>query len=320
LRNIYCIGETVLDIIFKDGQILGARPGGSMLNSAVSLGRSGMPVHFISDFGTDPAGEMIDKYLHANGVGTRFIERFTEGKTAIALAFLDKQNNADYTFFKVFPKSRLNLLFPEPTNRDIVLFGSFFPLDKSVRSKVIRFIRKARNSGALVIYDPNFRKPHLKDLPALRPWILENISLSDIVRGSDEDFLHIFGAKKGTEAYSRVHEAGCMILVYTRNRHAIEVFCDKRQQTFQVPRIKPECTIGAGDAFNAGLISGLLALGKEGAVLEQGRWKIRRQHWKPLIERAVAFATDVCLALDNSISDELANRVKNGQMAFIDHT
>jgi fructokinase len=260
LRNIYCIGETVLDIIFKDGQILGARPGGSMLNSAVSLGRSGMPVHFISDFGTDPAGEMIDKYLHANGVGTRFIERFTEGKTAIALAFLDKQNNADYTFFKVFPKSRLNLLFPEPTNRDIVLFGSFFPLDKSVRSKVIRFIRKARNSGALVIYDPNFRKPHLKDLPALRPWILENISLSDIVRGSDEDFLHIFGAKKGTEAYSRVHEAGCMILVYTRNRHAIEVFCDKRQQTFQVPRIKPECTIGAGDAFNAGLISGLLAL------------------------------------------------------------
>lgn len=287
-----------------------------MLNSAVSLGRSGMPVHFISDFGTDPAGRMIDQYLHDNGVGTRFIERFTEGKTAISLAFLDKQNNAEYTFFRVFPKSRLNLLFPEPTNRDIVLFGSFFALDKSVRPRVIKFIRKARNSGALVIYDPNFRKPHLKDLPALRPWILENISLSDIVRGSDEDFLHIFGAKKGAESYSRVHEAGCLILIYTRSRQSIEVFFDKRQQTFPVPSIKPECTIGAGDAFNAGFISGLLSLGKEGAVLEHGRWKIGRQQWKPLIERAVAFATDVCLALDNSISDELANRLKNGQMAF----
>jgi fructokinase len=316
LRNVYCIGETVFDIIFKDGKILAARPGGSMLNSAVSLGRSGLPVHFISDFGADPAGRLIDQYLHDNGVGTRFIERFTEGKTAISLAFLDRQNNAEYTFFRLFPKSRLNLLLPQPTNRDIVLFGSFFSLDKTVRSRVIKFIRKARNAGALVIYDPNFRKPHLKDLPVLRPWILENISLSDIVRGSDEDFLHIFGAKKGAEAYSRVHEAGCMILIYTRNRKGIEVFCDKRQQTFPVPCIKPESTIGAGDAFNAGLIYGLMALGKDGAILEQGRWKIGRHYWKPLIERAIAFATDVCLALDNSISDELANRLKNGQMAF----
>ncbi len=287
-----------------------------MLNTAVSLGKAGIRVDFIGDLGTDPTGVMIEKYLTDNQVGTHFIERFTDGKTAVALAFLDHQNNAEYTFFRMTPKNRLNLMFPEPTAQDIVLFGSFFSLDKTVRSRVMRFIRKARNSGALVVYDPNFRKPHLKDLPALRPWIQENISLSDIVRGSDEDFFHIFGVKKGVEAYEKIQEAGCMILVYTRNRKGVEVFSDKRQQNFSVPGIRPESTIGAGDAFNAGLISGLVSLGSDGAVNEHGRWKIGRPHWKPLIDRAVAFATDVCLVLDNSISHELATRLKDGQAAF----
>jgi fructokinase len=263
---------------------------------------------------------MIDRYLCDNGVNTRFVERFTDGKTAVALAFLDEQNNADYTFFKIFPKVRLNMLFPEPTSRDIVLFGSFFSIDKAVRSRVIRFIRKARNAGALIVYDPNFRKPHLKDLLQLKAMITENISLADIVRGSDEDFLHIFGAKKGQEAYEKVLEAGCMILVYTRNRKDVEVFCDKRHQAFPVPGIRPYSTIGAGDAFNAGLISGLMAHGKDAAVLDHGRWKIHRSHWTALIERAVAFASDVCMSLDNSISDELANRMKHGQMAGSIHS
>jgi fructokinase len=46
---VYCIGETVLDIIFRDDQVIAAKPGGSMLNTAVSLGRSGIPVEFISE-------------------------------------------------------------------------------------------------------------------------------------------------------------------------------------------------------------------------------------------------------------------------------
>ena len=320
MRNIYCIGETVLDIIFKDGKLLAARPGGSMLNSAVSLGKSGIQVHLISDFAADHAGNMIECFLRENGVDTRYIDRFTDGKTAVSLAFLDGSNNADYTFFRLFPKTRLNLLLPDPVQGDIVLFGSFFSLDKCVRSKVIRFIRKARNSGALVIYDPNFRKPHLKELPGLLPHILENISLADIVRGSDEDFIHIFGVRKGCEAYSKVRKAGCLMLIYTRNRKGIEVHCEKYQQNFPVPNIKPESTIGAGDAFNAGLISGLVELGKDGTTLEHGRWKVGRNYWKPLIERAVAYATDVCLVLDNSITVEFANRLKNGQMAFNIHT
>ena len=82
----------------------------------------------------------------------------------------------------------------------------------------------------------------------------------------------------------------------------------------------PVSSIGAGDAFNAGLISGLLEVGDTGTALEQGRWKVEATCWKPLVERAIAFASDVCRALDNSISVEFANQMKNGQMAFKIHS
>ena len=71
MRKIFGIGETVLDIIFKDGQPQAAKAGGSVLNSAVSMGRMGLPVSFISEYGLDDVGELIDNFLNENGVNTR---------------------------------------------------------------------------------------------------------------------------------------------------------------------------------------------------------------------------------------------------------
>lgn len=68
MRKIIGIGETVLDIIFKDGQPIGAYPGGSTFNAMVSLGRSGMNTTFISEVGSDRVGDFIRKFLIENGV------------------------------------------------------------------------------------------------------------------------------------------------------------------------------------------------------------------------------------------------------------
>ncbi len=103
------------------------------------------------------------------------------------MLYLDEQENASYTFYKNYPRERLNVDFPKVNKNDIILFGSFFAITHEVRSKLVEFIKSAKESGAIIIYDPNFRKPHLKELPEVKKYILENISLSDIVRGSDED-------------------------------------------------------------------------------------------------------------------------------------
>ena len=89
MRKIYGIGETVLDIIFKDSQPQAAKAGGSVLNSVVSMGRMGLPVSFISEYGLDDVGDLIDNFLKHNGVNSSFVHRFKNGNTALALAFLD---------------------------------------------------------------------------------------------------------------------------------------------------------------------------------------------------------------------------------------
>ena len=66
MRRIFAIGETVYDIIFKGTQPVSAKPGGAMLNTAVSLGRLNLPVHFISEYGYDIVGDIINNFLNKN--------------------------------------------------------------------------------------------------------------------------------------------------------------------------------------------------------------------------------------------------------------
>src|ERR1035437_6824051 len=102
MRKVYTIGETVLDIVFKNLQPVAAKAGGSMLNTAVSLGRLGLPVHFISEYGIDTVGEIIDGFLNSNSVATQYVYHYADGKSALALAFLDEKNNANYSFYKAY--------------------------------------------------------------------------------------------------------------------------------------------------------------------------------------------------------------------------
>ena len=68
MRKVIGIGETVLDIIFKKGQPIGAYPGGSTFNGIISLGRSGIHTTFISEAGNDRVGRYVIGFLKENGV------------------------------------------------------------------------------------------------------------------------------------------------------------------------------------------------------------------------------------------------------------
>ncbi|MCX6302264.1 MAG: PfkB family carbohydrate kinase [Bacteroidia bacterium] len=132
MRNIYGIGETLLDIIFKNSQPQAAKPGGAMLNSTVSLGRIALPVYLISEYADDDVGSMIDKFLHENGVGTTYVDHYKDGKTALAIAVLNEKNDASYTFYKNYPSKRLEMTFPVIRKDDIVLCGSIYAITTEI--------------------------------------------------------------------------------------------------------------------------------------------------------------------------------------------
>ena len=103
-RRVFCLGETVLDLVSEDSVNLRAVPGGSVLNASVSLGRMNIPVHLLSEFGNDKAGDVIVQFLADNHVDTLFCIRHRNHKTSLALAFLDHQKNASYTFYHDTPE------------------------------------------------------------------------------------------------------------------------------------------------------------------------------------------------------------------------
>ena len=306
MGKIYGIGETVLDIIFKDGHPQAAKAGGSVLNSMVSLGRMELPASFISEYGADDVGKLIDGFLRNNGVDTSFVHRYKEGSTALALAFLDEKNDAHYTFYKDYPGKRLDIDFPSIDADDIVQCGSFYAIWPEIREKFKTFVSDAYEKGALVLYDPNFRKSHISELGQLRPLIIENMKIASIVRGSDEDFRNIFSANTPDEAWEEVRNY-CRCLVYTANADGVFVKTLKFSGKFPVHRITPVSTIGAGDNFNAGMISSIYRKNIKREQLES----LSDNDWNDVIETAVAFATHVCLNYDNYISPEFARELKS---------
>jgi len=304
MRKIYGLGETVLDIIFKDGQPQAAKAGGSVLNSIVSMGRMGLPVSFISEYGVDDVGELIDNFLNNNGVNTSSVHRFEDGSTSLALAFLDEKNDAHYTFYKDFPGKRLDIEFPVIQNEDIVQFGSFYAIWPEIRTKIKKFIQSAHDTNALVVYDPNFRKSHLSELGSLKPLIIENMRMSSLIRGSDEDFLNIFRVNNPDEAWDVVRNY-CSCLVYTANTEGVYVRTNTFSGKFPVKTITPVSTIGAGDNFNAGMITSIYR-----NKIDKNRLDlIGQKEWADIIETAVDFATHVCLSYENYISEEFAREV-----------
>jgi fructokinase len=303
MRKIYAIGESLMDIIFREGQPKTAKAGGSMLNSVVSLGRISLPVSFISEYGYDNVGDMINIFLLENGVDTSFVHRYHDGNTALALAFLNEKNDANYSFYKSYPAKRLDIDFPVLNKEDIVLFGSFYALSSEIRERFITFIRAAKEKGATIIYDPNIRKSHNNELESLRPLIIENLQMATIVRGSNEDFNNIFGANNPEEAWKTIRKYNnCMI--YTYNSEGVYVRTSSFSGEFPVNKIKPVSTIGAGDSFNAGIIASFY----RDNIFNNNIEELGENGWGKVIYTAKEFATHVCLSYDNYIDLAFASK------------
>jgi fructokinase len=308
MQHIYAVGETILDIIFRDQVPKTAKPGGSAFNASITLGRLGAPITFISEMGNDRVGDMIQSFLEENGVDTRLISRYENGQSAIALAFLNDKNDADYQFYKDYPHQRLNVDFPEFKAQDLLLFGSFYALNPGIRPRVRLLLEKASSAGTLVVYDPNFRVTHLADRNKLLPVIEENMRFASVIRASDEDLSHIFGVDHADDAWERIRNY-CPVLVYTSSAHGVQLRTERLSLSIEVEKIEPVSTIGAGDTFNAGLLYGIFRNGytrEQIGVLERGAWE-------ELIGYATAFSREVCLSYENYLPKQVADRIKNDE-------
>lgn len=308
MRKVIGIGETVLDIIFKDGKPIEAVPGGSSFNALVSLGRSGVNASFISEAGNDRIGEYVIAFLRQNGVDADNVSIFPDSKSPISLAFLDGQNNADYIFYKDHPHDKLEFVMPEIHRDDIVIFGSFFALNPAVRPQVAGFLEMARERGAIIYYDVNFRSSHQHEIMKITPNLIENLEFADFVRGSDEDFGILYKKPDADQVYNAEISFYCKKFICTRGAEPVEVRAEGGfRKSYPVAATKTVSTIGAGDNFNAGFIYGLIKHGIGRDEIDRG---LTEAQWDCLVASAQAFSADCCKDIYNYVSKEFGGEMK----------
>lgn len=304
MGKVFGIGETVFDILFKENAPVGAVPGGSVYNSIVSLGRVGVPAAFISEVGNDRVGEIIVEHLRDSGVDTTAICCFADGKSPLSLAFLNEQGDADYIFYKDYPANRLAVEFPTLTKDDIVLCGSYFVLNPVLRSKVKPFLQKAREQGATIYYDINFRRNHIHEREALLPAIIENMELATIVRGSADDFRYLFNTVDGAEVYTSHIAPHCKNFIFTAGSGPVTLFTPSFTAQYPVEQVQVRSTVGAGDNFNAGVVYGLW----RGGIGHGNVPALSREEWDKIMRYGLRFSAHACTLLENYVDKEWAAR------------
>lgn len=302
MRKVIGIGETILDILFRDGQPQAAVPGGSVYNAVISLGRMGQNVTFISETGNDRVGEMILANMRENGVDTANVNVFPEGKSPVSLAFLNERNDAEYIFYKDYPCQRLEVNMPEISSDDIIMIGSYFAITPVLRDKVKELLDRAHDAGAIIYYDVNFRSTHANEAIKLMPTIIENFEYADILRGSTEDFQNMFRQPDADKVYSNHVGFYCPNFICTDADGDVRLRTKHVCKDYPVTPLKAVSTIGAGDNFNAGVVYGLLKYRVRRADLAE----LTEADWDAIIRCGMDFSADVCKSVSNSVSKEFA--------------
>ncbi|MBR4792871.1 MAG: carbohydrate kinase [Bacteroidaceae bacterium] len=305
MRKIFGIGETIYDILFRQGQPVAAVPGGSVFNGLISLGRTGLDCTFITEIGADQVGQNILAFMQENGINTDYVSCYQGKKTAISLAFLDDKGDAHYSFYKDYPNNRLEFEMPSVRENDIVAFGAYFALNPVLKDKVKPFLKYAKEQGAILYYDLNFRDNHKHEVESLRDTFKENFAIADIVRGSHEDFINVYGHDDCHRIYDEISKY-CPRFICTRGKDGVLVIDHGKEYNFSSHPIVPVSTIGAGDNFNAGVLYGFY----RNNICRENLDNLSKEDWNRLIGYGIEFGSEACMSTSNYVSVNFAEKYK----------
>ncbi|MBO5466785.1 MAG: carbohydrate kinase [Prevotella sp.] len=316
MRKVIGIGETVFDIIFKEDNPVAAVPGGSTFNAIISLGRAGINTTFISETGDDRIGRRIIEFLKENGVNADSVSVYQGTKSPLSLAFLNERNDAEYIFYKDHPNDRLDFIHPAIERDDIVLMGSYYAINPVIRQQVAAFLDYAKEQGAIIYYDVNYRASHKHEIMRLTPNIIENLEYADIVRGSSEDFEIMYKKKDADSVYKSEISFYTKKFIYTQGSEPVELRADGGlSKQYTIEKTDTVSTIGAGDNFNAGFIYGMLKHGITRDIIDTG---LTEEQWDGIVSCALRFSANVCKSINNYIDNDFASEMKQEMADFIE--
>lgn len=263
---ITCMGEVLVDFlpIEEGGRAVGFRmhAGGSPFNVAVGLARLGQPVAFASKVSTDLFGRYLREHIEAEGISMRFLLA-SQAPSTLAFVAIEEGEPAYAFYDEGAAHTLLSMeevpieLFEETT---ILHFGSISLLRGITPATVLQTARRLKGR-ALLSFDPNLRPGLVRDPSAYRALLDKLFSLADIVKVSAADLAWLAPGQSIEQAAADLLARGPALVVVTQGGEGVLAL--RQGSRIAVPgfSVEVEDTVGAGDAFSAGLLAALAERG-----------------------------------------------------------
>ena len=265
VKEIVVCGEALVDIVTTSpapspGRLAPMQPalGGGPFNVAVTLGRLGSSVSFLSRVSTDHLGDEILRALSASGVGLSMCQRGDE-PTTLAVATIGDDGAASYSFYTDGTADRLVAdPGPLPGTVGAVCFGTLSMVLEPGVSVYESVMRRAHAEGTLVMIDPNIRPAVIADPDAYRRRFAGWMQYTDIVKVSDEDAAWLAQGSAGTGVRDWL-DAGVSAVVMSAGADGLRVTTERLEVSVPAPHVQVVDTIGAGDTVGGALLHWLSA-------------------------------------------------------------
>jgi fructokinase len=257
------IGEALVDLVPNGpGGGYRASPGRSPFNAAVALARLRNRTSLLARFADDRFGRMLRAAAIAEGIDLAGAAHASE-RTTLAIASVDDAGGVVYDFDLEgtadwqWTAAELSRLRPDT---EVLHFGSIASWTPPGCERIAERVRKARaGGGVLISYDPNIRPALLGARNRGVELVEQSVRCAHVVKTSREDIEWLYPDRAADDVAARWSRLGPGLVVVTEGAHGASVYRDTRQPLHRPgrPAVVVD-TIGAGDAFSAGLLTGLI--------------------------------------------------------------
>ena len=267
--SVVCAGILVADLFVPPLEQLPAegnlvvtedflvQPGGCAANTAISLAKLGVPVSVIGKVGGDPFGTAVEQDLQKHGVQTAAICRSSSHGTSktVILPVIGEDRRYIHTLGANADFTVEDISLPLAMQAQIFVLGGYCVLPSLDPIKLATLLKDIQGYGTRTILDvvvpASINHPTLDDLRPILPFVdvfMPNIEEASLLTGETDPH-------RQAELFL---QAGCNIAIITRGEQGALLM--STQETLETPAFPVEVVdvSGAGDAFVAGFVVGLL--------------------------------------------------------------
>ena len=282
MQKIIAIGESVFDTVFDDdNHPIRSFVGGRIANAAALLASAGLPVAMVSECCTDHVGDTVVAFLEENGVSTRSIDRYVDGATAISLIFNTKNNGIRRLNYSSYPLERFDVVWPRFDENDVLLFGSFYSIESSVRPALFEMVSHALERKAIVVYLPGCQHGINCRITKVMPAILENFEAADVVIANRADIEAIYPGEDGVEAYKNHIEFYDVRFIYIDDDYSIHLLSRGVHEHFPARSLPQDGDLlGWQSSLVADVVRGITSHG----ITKKSLQAVTAGQWREIIE------------------------------------